>query len=362
MMAGAVPEAEVIRFERRGRLGVVILDRQRALNALTQGMVRALSLQLVAWREDPAVGAVLVKAAPGRAFCAGGDIRAICKFREEQRIEDAVQFYREEYRLNWRIFRYPKPYIALIDGIVMGGGVGISVHGSHRVVSENVSFAMPETGIGFFPDVGGTWFLPRCPGEIGTWLALTGSRLELADTLLAGIGTRHVPAERMAALEEALTELPPGAAAADVDEVLAGYAKPAGEARLAALRPAIDRCFAGDSLAAIEAALERDGGEFGAEALAAMRQRSPLSLQITLAQLRKGAALTFEEAMALELRLATRFMRGHDFFEGVRALLIDKDKQPRWAYPDTGSVPQEVVDACFAPLGEGELTFDWVGL
>ena len=360
-MPAQIPQAEGIRFERQGRLGVAILDRQRALNALTRGMVQALSLQLVAWRKDPEVSAVVVKAAPGRAFCAGGDIRAVTEARD--RIEDAIRFYREEYRLNWRIFRYPKPYIALIDGFVMGGGVGISVHGSHRVMTDKVTFAMPETGIGFFPDVGATYFLPRCPGEIGTWLALTGSRLDLADALYAGIGTQHVPADRLANLEDALAGLPAEATTADVDAVLADYADPAGEPPLAALRPTIDRCFAGDSLGAIETALEHEPGGFGATALAELRGRSPVSLRVTLAQLRKGAALTFEEAMQLEFRLANRFMRGHDFFEGVRALLIDKDKQPRWEYPEPASVPQEVVDAYFAPLPDDEeLVLDWVGL
>lgn len=361
-MAAEQQPAEGIRFERRGRLGVVILDRQQALNALTRGMIQALSLQLVAWRQDPGVSAVLVKAAPGRAFCAGGDIRAIYDSLRAGRPEEAVEFYREEYRLDWRIFRYPKPYVALIDGIVMGGGVGISVHGSHRVVTENVSFAMPETGIGFFPDVGGTYFLPRCPGEVGTWLALTGSRLALADTLHAGIGTQHVPAGGLAALEEALAGLPANAASEDVDAVLARHAAPAGTPPLRARQPAIDRCFAGDDLPAIEAALRREPDGLGAASLAQLQERSPLSLRVTLAQMRKGAALTFEEAMQLEFRLASRFMERSDFAEGVRALLIDKDRRPRWAYPDAASVPQQVVDAYFAPLGDDELKLDWVGL
>jgi enoyl-CoA hydratase len=175
---------------------------------------------------------VLVKAAPGRAFCAGGDIRGLYDAKRDGQTAEAVEFYREEYRLNWRIFRYPKPYVALLDGIVMGGGVGISVHGSHRVVTEDTLFAMPETGIGFFPDVGGTYFLPRCPGEVGTYLGLTGDRLHAADCLYAGIGTRQVPADSLSALEDALSALPGGTATAEVDAVLARFAtEPGGSPR-----------------------------------------------------------------------------------------------------------------------------------
>jgi enoyl-CoA hydratase len=360
-VAGAPVEG--IRFERTGRLGVAVLDRQQALNALSRDMIRALSLKLLDWREDPDVAAVLIKAAPGRAFCAGGDVRFIYDAGTGGRVGEAVGFYREEYRLNWRIFRYPKPYIALIDGIVMGGGVGVSVHGSHRVVGGNVTFAMPETGIGFFPDVGGTYFLPHCPGEVGTWLGLTGARLGAADCLHAGLATQHVPAERHAALEDALSTLPAGVGAEEVDATIAAFATRAGEAPVAALQPAIDACFAGGSLPAIVARLEGEPSGFGAQALEQLRQKSPLSLHVTLRQLRSGGScLTFEEAMQLEFRLANRFMRGSDFYEGVRALLVDKDRRPRWRHPRIGAVPAQEVDAYFDSLDDDELTFDWEGL
>src|SRR3954468_8126731 len=216
-MAQATPG---IRLGRNGRLGVVVLDRKDALNARPREMIQALSLQLLAWKDDPEVAAVLIKAAPGRAFCAGGDIRYMYETGRSN-TDAALAFYREEYRLNWRIFRYPKPYIALLDGITLGSGAGVSVHGSHRIVTERVSFAMPETGIGFFPDVGGTYFLPRCPGEIGTYLGLTGQRIGPGDCLDAGLATQLVPSERMADLEEALAAgLPEGAAAAEVEAVL----------------------------------------------------------------------------------------------------------------------------------------------
>lgn len=347
-----------IRFERKGGLAVAILDRQQALNALDRPMMQALSQQLPVWREDPGVAAVLVKAAPGRAFCAGGDIRLINDAVRNGQTEQAVAFYREEYRMNWRIRRFPKPYIALLDGIVMGGGVGISIHGSHRVVSERVQFAMPETGIGFFPDVGATYFLPRCPGQTGTWLGLTGSRLGAADCLELGIGTHGVASARLPELEEALA----GAAVADIDATIQGFAGPMPGAAVAGQREAIDRCFGGSSLPAIVAALEQDRSAFGPAALEQLAGRSPLSLAVTLVQLRRGADLTFEEAMQLEYRLARHFMAGSDFPEGVRALLIDKDRQPRWRYPDVGSVPPEVVEGYFRPLPGDELALDWQGL
>ena len=193
---------EEIRFERRGRLGVVTLDRPSALNALSREMVQRLSLQLVAWKDDPAVSAVLVKAVPGRAFCAGGDVRVVADLLRERGVAAAAPFFREEYRCNWRVHRFLKPYIACLDGITMGGGVGISVHGRFRIATENTLFAMPETGIGFFPDVGATWFLPRCPGEVGTWLGLTGARLKGADCVAAGLATHSIPSVRLGEIEE----------------------------------------------------------------------------------------------------------------------------------------------------------------
>ena len=359
-MAQATPG---IRLGRNGRLGVVVLDRQEALNALTREMIQALSLQLLAWKDDPEVAAVLIKAAPGRAFCAGGDVRHIYQLGKAGQTDDALAFYREEYRLNWRIFRYPKPYIALLDGITLGGGAGVSVHGSHRIATERVSFAMPETGIGFFPDVGGTYFLPRCPGEVGTYLGLTGQRIGAPDCLFAGIATQFVPSERLEALEGVLSTLPSGAANGEVDTVLASFAKPAGPAPLEDTAENLDEILAGDSLPAVPQAAERDPSGTGAALLEQLRGRSPLSLAVTFAQLRKGGAcLSFEEAMQLEFRLTARFLRSEDFYEGVRAAVIDKDRQPRWSYPDVASVPQEVVDNYFATLDGAELELDWQGL
>lgn len=354
---------EEIRFERRGALGIAILDRQPALNALTRGMVQSLSAQLAAWRLDPEVAAVLVKAAPGRAFCAGGDIRAVTEGAARDGVEAVTPFFREEYRLNWRIHTYPKPYIALLDGITMGGGVGISVHGAFRVLTERTLFAMPETAIGFFPDVGGGWFLPRCPGEVGTWLGLAGARLGPADCLAAGIGTHFVPTERLPALEEALAaNLAGGAGQAEVADALAAHAAVPSAGTLDSLRPRIDGAFAADSVEAIVAALEQDGSSFAAEQLAALGARSPLALKATLAQLRRGRGASIEDCLRLEYRMVHRFLAGHDFSEGVRALLVDKDKSPRWQPATLAGVTPAMVEAAMAPLEAGDLGFDWEGV
>ena len=355
-----------IRFERRGRLGVVVLDRQAALNALTHGMVRALSLQLSAWRGDDSVGAVLVKAAQGRAFCAGGDIVAVTGLARSAGVAAAVPFFRDEYRLNWRIHSFPKPYIALIDGITMGGGVGISVHGAYRVATERTRLAMPETGIGFFPDVGGTWFLPRCPGAVGMYLGLTGALLTGADCLDAGLATHAVPSARLPELESALAD----AAGSDrpneaVASCLAGPRGDVGEPRLRDVRELIDACFGTDSLDGTLAELGRcEGSGFGAAQLAELGRKSPFALALTWAQLRRGRRLSIEEALRLEFRMVHRVLAGQDFAEGVRALLIDKDRRPCWRHAGLGQVTAAELEDCFAPLpgGGGDLDLDWHGV
>jgi enoyl-CoA hydratase len=352
-----------IRFERRGRLGVAILDRQQALNALTHDMVRALSRELAGWRDDPGIAAVLVKAAAGRAFCAGGDILAVTKLAREHGVAAAMPFFHDEYRLNWRIHTYPKPYVAILDGITMGGGVGISVHGDFRVATERTQFAMPETGIGFFPDVGATWFLPHCPGAVGMYLGLTGGRLNGADCLDIGLATHAMPAARLAALEAEIAE---SAAAKDAREALADclaeHAGDVGEHRLRGLRRPLDQCFAADGLDAIFARLEAEPGGFGAAQLAELSRKSPMSLALTFAQLRRGRGLSIEDALRLEYRIVNRVLAGHDFAEGVRALLIDKDQRPQWQHADPVSIPADEVEAYMAPLPDGELTFDWDGV
>jgi enoyl-CoA hydratase/carnithine racemase len=341
-----------ILFERRGGLGLVTLNRPQALNALTHGMATALDARLAAWAADPAVRVVAITAAGERAFCAGGDIRALHATGPEGGAAN-WPFYHEEYRLNTRIRRFPKPYVAFMDGVVMGGGVGVSIHGSHRVAGDRTLFAMPETGIGLFPDVGGTFFLPRLPGQLGMWLGLTGARLKTADVLAAGICDLCVPTPRRAAALAAL-ETAEGTREA-VSAALAPLAEAPGGATLPALRPAIDRLFAAGTLPGILAALEADGGPWALAQRDAIRQKSPTSLALTFRQLRLGATLDFGACMAVEYRLARFCVTHPDFYEGVRAVIIDKDNAPRWTPASLEAVDPAVIDAAFAPLGPDEL-------
>jgi enoyl-CoA hydratase len=323
-------------------------------------MVRAIGATLARWREDAAVAAVLVKAAPGRAFCAGGDVRRVVELWQSSGVEAALPFFHDEYRMNWRIKRFPKPYVALLDGVTMGGGVGLSVHGTHRIATENMLFAMPETGIGFFPDVGGTYFLPRLPGAIGMWLALTGARLGGADCHAAGIATHFVPRERLGELEERLVAAPAAGLPDVLDRLLRELASaPADDGELVRHRATIDRCFAVDELGAILAALSDAPGDWAGAQREVILGKSPLATRVTFAQQRRGRTLDFEAAMRLEYRLVRRMLESGEFFEGVRALLIDKDRRPRWRHRSLEEVTDEEVEAMFVPFGGGELTFDW---
>src|SRR5256714_338130 len=339
------PNAEIL-FERRGAAGVVTLNRPKALNAVTHEMVRALARQLEAWAHDAAVTRVIITAAGERAFSAGGDIRALYELGKAGRQAEMLTFWRDEYPLNAMIKRYPKPYVALIDGIVMGGGVGISVHGSHRVAGDRFSFAMPEVGIGFFPDVGATWFLPRMPGELGTWVGLTGDRLKSADAVTAGIATHHVRSERFADLADALC------GNVSVDAVLGAFAEPAAQGTVP--RGDIDRLFAGERVEDILERLEA-GNEWAVKAAAMIRTKSPLSLKIALAQVRRGRDWPFEDCMRAEFRIVSRIVYGHDFYEGVRAVIVDKDNAPRWQPAALADAAGAAVERHFALLGADEL-------
>jgi len=336
-----------ISLEVTGALGRIELKRPKALNALTLDQVHAIDPQLQAWAEDARVKAVLISGEGHKAFCAGGDIRALYDAGQRGDAAYFARFYHDEYRLNRRIRTYPKPYVALLDGIVMGGGVGVSVHGSHRVATEHVLFAMPETGIGMFPDVGGTWFLPRLPGAIGTYLALTGARLKAADCLYAGVATHFVPAARrdelIAALEEGGT----------VDSVLAALVADPGPAPLAQHRAAIDRCFSLDHIDEILAALEAEATDWATETRRTLLAKSPFATKVTLRQMRLGRILDFDDCMRAEYRLSQRFMAGPDFFEGVRAVIVDKDQSPRWQPASLDAVSDAAVEACFAPFEDG---------
>jgi len=339
-----------ILFERRGAAGLVTLNRPAALNAVTHAMVLALRAQLDAWANDESITRVVIMAAGERAFSAGGDIRHLYELGKAGKREEMLQFWRDEYPLNAVIKSYRKPYVALIDGIVMGGGVGVSLHGSHRVAGDRFSFAMPEVGIGFFPDVGATWFLPRLPGELGAYCGLTGERFNGADALAAGLATHRIPSARFPALLEALAGTVP------VDAALAAFAEPAGAGPITARKGVIDRLFAGDSAEGILAALDREAASGGAEApwaakiAATMRTKSPLSLKLALAQVRRGKHWDFATCMRAEFRIVSRIVEDHDFYEGVRAVIVDKDNAPRWRPATLAEVGVAEVERHFAPL------------
>lgn len=355
-------QADEVLFEKQGQIGIITMNRPQALNALTLGMVRAMNTQLQAWASDDSVQAVVIRGAGGRAFCAGGDVKAVAmatRAADPTAATMARDFFFEEYTLNHRIFTYPKPYIALIDGIVMGGGVGVSAHGAFRVVAENTALAMPETIIGFFPDVGGGYFLPRCPGQTGTYLALTGQRVGAVDAIYCGFATHYVSTSSHGELLQALSESDFSDAADTkraVEEIIARFAQePTGACTLAPVREAIDRCFGADRMEDIIEALAREDSDFAAKTLQSLYAVSPTSLKVTLRQLREGATLHFAKVMTMEYRLSQALVKYPDFYEGIRAALIDKDKQPKWHPARVEDVSDAQVDEFFAPRPNDEL-------
>jgi enoyl-CoA hydratase len=330
---------DTVIIRRDGRVGRILLNRPRVLNTLTLDMVRVFAGALNDFRDDPHVHAVVVEGAGDRAFCAGGDIRAL---RDGQLSGDRAgveAFFREEYDLNLLISAYPKPYIALIDGICMGGGIGVSVHGPYRVATEHAMFAMPETAIGFFPDIGGTFFLPRLPGQLGIALGLTGLRTTGADAVHAGFATHFTSRAKLPALSSALAEL--GVAA------LAKFAEPLPPSTIAPNIAAIDRCFAADTVGEIVACLAAEPDEWAASALKALRTVSPTALGFTLEAFRRGANMTLKQALDAEFLLTRTTMAYPDFAEGVRAMVVDKDRQPKWQPAAIEDIDPSVVSAMF---------------
>jgi enoyl-CoA hydratase len=358
-------QAEGIRFERQGALGIILLDRPKALNALTHEMVRAMSRRLVAWKDDPEVGAVLVRSGGGRAFCAGGDVRAVSAAYQESGLEAVRPFFRDEYRLNWRIHHFPKPFLALLNGVTMGGGVGISVHGRHRIATENIMLAMPETAIGMFPDVGATYALTHLPGAspaMGMFLGLTGTRLGPGECLAFGLATDYLPAARIGEFIGRLAVLGPedlgGSLLASTLGDFDRWDEPTGP--LGRKRALIEEIFAADSLELLLERLAAEPSGWGAEQRSVLEEASPFALRLSFEQLRRGRRLGFEEAMRLEYRMVQRVLAQGDFHEGVRALLLDKDRSPRWRDRHIADVPMAEIEACMAPLPVGqELSFDW---
>lgn len=345
-----------ILFSRTGDWGVVTLNREKALNALTWEMVKAMRAQLEAWVGDSAVKAVLVKGAGEKAFCAGGDIRWLYDAAKKNAAH-ATEFFRDEYTNNALIYHYPKPYVALIDGVVMGGGVGVSVHGDFRVAGDRTLFAMPETGIGLFPDVGGGHFMPRLRDGLGLYYALTGARAKAADCMAAGLATHYAPTDKMPALERALMETPLSAHAhADIEAVLDSHRGDPGAAPINDLREIIGRHFQGhETLDALLQALRGDDSAFAQETHEILMRMSPTSLRITFEQMKRGHGLDFDDTMKMEFRIVRRIMERHDFFEGVRALIIDKDRNPKWSPASVEKVSDKDIQKYFEPLGDKEL-------
>jgi enoyl-CoA hydratase/carnithine racemase len=353
-------EAEIL-FEVKEGLGLITLNRPKALNALTHGMILELERVIPDWEKNPAVKAVVLRGAGDRAFCAGGDVTNL--YRESLNPASGTlrrDFFYDEYIVNRRIYRYAKPWISLIDGIDMGGGVGLSVHGSHSVASEKFLFAMPETTIGLFPDVGGGYFLTRLQGALGTFLALTSHRLKVADAVWAGIVDAHVPSTRMNELQAALgaADISGAEANRQVAAVIAKFTADPGLPTLPTMMHDIDRCFSAESVGEIVAKLKKFGGEWADKQLASLMKLSPLAMAITLEQLRRCANRSFEDSMTIEYRMSQACMRpGHDFFEGVRALLIDKDQKPKWTPPTIDGVTRAMVEDHFKPVSN-DLKFD----
>ena len=327
-----------------GALGRLTLNRPKALHALTTQMCALMIDALLAWRDDPAVAAVMIDHAGERGFCAGGDIRMLAAADEDGGVA-ARGFFHAEYRLNALLFDYPKPTIVVMDGVTMGGGVGIAAPCRFRIATERTVFAMPETGIGLFPDVGGGWFLPRLPGKAGMWLALTGTRLKAADMLLLGLVTDHVDSGRLDEFKARVAADP-----AAVETILTELESSPGEPPLGRAMDHIDRLFAGDGPAAILAALDADGGDWAQAQAALLRRMSPQSMAVAHRQLVLGAQTqTFAEEMAREYDLGGNIVMRPDLKEGVRALLVDKDNAPRWTPPTLDEMTPAMVDALFAP-------------
>ncbi len=357
MEENALPSIETVQFAAAGSVGLITLNRTKALNALDQPMCLAIDAALKLWAKDDAITAVVVRGAGGRAFCSGGDVRlaredgiAWKKGESDGRI--VREFFRDEYRMDRRIATFPKPYIALIDGITMGGGVGISVHGRYRLATATTVLAMPETQIGLFPDVGTSYVLSRLPGEVGIWAALTGARLNAADCKLLGIATHVVDHARLDDLVAALSS------GADIDAAIARHAADPGQPTLPANRAMIDRCFAHGRMEDIMAALEAEGGAFAAETADTLRAMSPTSLKLTLKLIRKARTLDLDDCFRMDYRLSQSVLAGHDFYEGVRAQLVDKDRNPKW-YPATlDAVDDSAIDSLFVTPLHGDLTFE----
>lgn len=326
----------------QGHAGVITLNRPRVLNTLNMAMLAAMKRQLCDWSVNENVQAVVVRGAGTKAFCAGGDVRAVFDARGDDAFMDRV--YRIEYELDEYISRYPKPYVALMSGYTMGGGCGISIHGKYRVVTDTTVMAMPEVAIGLFPDVAAAYFLSRCPGATGMYLGLTGARISGSDALYLGLADYFLKSESFDPLIALLAD------SGDVQRTLDKLAVPRQESRVESLRQEIDACFGCDSVANILSALQSQPGDWAREAAAAMLAAAPTSLEITFRALREGRGKSLRECLITDFRIAQRLMKQGDYFEGVRALIIDKDRQPKWSPPTLAEVDRQAIERCFSPL------------
>jgi enoyl-CoA hydratase len=354
-VAGAEPD---LIARREGAAGVIRLNRPKTINAVTLAMFRDIDKALDAFEADPDVGLILLEGAGDRGLCAGGDIRALYE-SSKVRGDLGKILWREEYILNARIAKFPKPYVALMDGIVMGGGVGLSAHSRHRVVTERTKLAMPEVGLGFFPDVGGTWLLSRSPGEIGTYFGLTGQTMNGPDAIYARFADAVVPSGKLGALREALTKMRSNATSGEVKTVIDGFSTGERSGPVAAMQPRIDAWFAHDRMQDIVAALARDGSELALSTLKTLNEKSPRGMVVTLKLLRLArASSSLEACLVREYRAALQVFASDDFREGVRAAVIDKDRNPRWSPRGIEDVTPEMTAPYFADIGADELVFD----
>ena len=332
-----------------GKIARIRLNRPKAIHALTTAMCAAILEALETWRTDPHIEAILIDHAEGRGFCAGGDIRMLAESGAKDGAE-AREFFHTEYRMNHRLFTYAKPIVAFMDGITMGGGVGLSQPAKYRVATENTRLAMPETGIGLFPDVGGGWYLSRLPGRTGQFLALTGHRLDGAECLTLGLATHYLTSDR---IEDAKARIAaePQRIAAILDEL----ASPSPDAKILAHRDSIDRLFASDTLETVFEALEADPGDWAQQQIALLRTKSPQTMKVSLRLLHEGATMpTFEDEMRQEYAVGAHVVQRHDFLEGVRAVIVDKDNAPAWNPPTPEGVTDHIIDQIFAPLPDDE--------
>lgn len=334
---------------RDGVAGYLTLNRPKAIHALTAVMDEAMTEALLQWRDDADVHAVIIDHSEGRGFCAGGDIAFLRNSALTDNGVSGLKFFHDEYQLNHLLFTYPKPVVAFMDGITMGGGVGISQPAKYRVATENTRYAMPETGIGLFPDVGGGWYLSRLSNRIGQFLALTGARLDGAECLWAGLATHYLPADK---LVEAKARI---AAGHEIGGVLTALSVTPPEARIAANAAKIAKHFASDRYEDILASLEADDSDWAAKELATLRTKSPQTCKVALRQLAESAKLTdFADNMVMEYRIAARVLTRPDFAEGVRAVIVDKDNAPKWNPATPEGVTDELIDSIFAPLPANE--------